>query len=751
MPSPFKTTRNAGSSAFANRISAQLNHVHTALNHGLASNLRASITSQSVYSPESIDPSAMADLVSVLDEASGLIENNCFSFEDAKFDGNGDSINGEYQLDRRDFAKNAARIALAVAANPKAVAGRQLNVSLEAAAASRPGRFVVATPPGVNDALSSLPRDVSLGLEAYDEKNNKDAVAFSVVWNANFRQSPWAEAFYPLYLLTPDQLGITFTVPVVQIQPELRRDTSGDPHSFNRRNVMRALVDPSIIDDSATDVVPVVRPNSTQYFADPALIAPEQVMVAGESVKTAPLLVGQNIDLLSISQTEALLETGAADTSDAIDPSAKLSELFTLVNGKAVRFDVSGMSYGDFNYAPQDNYRKMLLNVSYSNLLISKNTKTCDGLNVPGLDAVYADDLELRVGVDVSATLDLESGIVRVGHTQLSVTGITNATGNRLAKDDPRYVAIAAIIEDFAKSKLYCFTVKTRRTNSNLRVRGQLLNTNYFTQLHGVPQRAPVSIPRPQNQGDQNDGADLAALLQTTYARATNSAHAEFFRHAAFLKEFVGNVKSHIGEIPEILGVARLCGVQPFYEQLELDISKVVQITSTEDKTRAVMEAICYTLRDQVYRGWVGSEFMVARDAMRGPGSANPTIIVGVPPYLRNYLQIFGDVRIFGENFDYRIVESTHPLHKDKIVWSFGYFDGNADGQPNPLHFGICAMRPDITAVLQIPRNGGYSKELLVVPSYLHISNLPVVGEIKVTGLQALANTSVAMPIKMIP
>jgi len=744
MTSPFLKKRQKGSTALASKMSEQLSAVHSKLNGGLAATL--GVVGKSVYSPESMDLSDAADVGHALDEVSSII-GSVFSFEEAKLGKSGDMATAEYQFGRGEFADNAARLAAALGMSPRQAAHRDL--SLESMVAA-PRRIVIAQPPGVGDFFTKLPEDINVGLEAYDEKNNKDAVAFSVVWNANFRQSPWAEAFYPLYLLTPDQLGLTFTVPVVQVQPELRRDTSGDPTNFNRRNVMRALVDPSIIEDDATDIIPVVRPSSADKFPDASLIAPTSVVVAGETVQTAPLLFGKTIGLLSIGQTEALLASGAADTSDAVDPSVKLETVYAQIGNKAVRWDVSGMSYTDFNYSVQDEYRKMVVNTSFKNLLISKDTKSTDGANLPGLDVIYTDGLEVRVQMDVNGWIVLESGDVRLSSVELLVTGITDPDGNRLAPTDPKYVAIADVLENPAQAKPLSYRLRARRTNSNMRQRGQLLNTNFYTQLHGVPRRAPITVARPQSQSDQNDGADMAALLQTTYARATNAAHAEFFRHAAFLEQFVGSQGSHIGEMPEILGVSRLCGVQPFFERLELDIEKVVQITSTEDKTRAVMEAICYTLRDQVYRGWTKSEFMVALSAMRGPGSPNPTVIVGVPPYLRNYLQIFGDIRIFGENFEYRIVESLNPLHKDTIVWSFGFFDGG-DGQPNPLHFGLCAMRPEVTAVLSLPRNGSYSKELTVVPSFLHISNLPVVGMVKVIGLEALALTSLAVPVKMIP
>lgn len=726
----------------ASALSNQFETVKSRLNAGLSTALANANCGAGVYSPESLDMDAQANICSTLDEVSQMIS-SVYSAESFELTKSGGTRTNEYQINRSDFAEDIGRMAASLAMSPKHVLGRNLSVEH---LRSRPRTAVIDVPAGNGDYLYQHPTEIAMGLEAYDERNNKDAIAFSVVWNVNFRQSPWAEAFFPSMLLSPDQLGLSFTVPVTEVQPELRRDISGDPTDFRRRNVVRALVDPTILDDTATDIVPVRRPQSAQYFPPEALIATTRVDVNGESVPTGPLLFGKEISMLSIGQTEALLLTGASDTSDAVDPTVRLRNIYAQFGDKAVKFEVHGLRGTTFNNSPQDEYRKMLLNVSFKSLMIDKNTKTVDGLPIPGLDVIVDNELQVRVHAEINGWIVLESGNTRLTAPSLSVFSVTDSDGKRLATDDPKYIAVADVIEA-TTSKLVCFDLDIRRTNSNHRQRGQMLNTNYFTQIHAVPLRAPITVIRPQNQGDQNDGGDIATLLQTTYARATNAAHDEFFRHAKFLEGFVGSVDDEEGRYPETIGVSRFY-VRPFFENLELDVRKVLQIQSTGSKQRDVMEAICYTLRDQVARGYVKSEFKVGTDALRGPASEPPTVIIGVPPYLRQYLQIFGDTRIFGENFPYRIVESWNPQHKDKIVWSFGFFDGG-DGQPNPLHHGILAIRPEITAVLSLPRNGGYSKELTVVPSFLHISNLPITGMITVTGLEALALESVAVPVRL--
>ena len=78
-----------------------------------------------------------------------------------------------------------------------------------------------------------------------------------------------------------------------------------------------------------------------------------------------------------------------------------------------------------------------------------------------------------------------------------------------------------------------------------------------------------------------------------------------------------------------------------------------------------------------------------------------------------------------------------------KIIMSFGVFDSGMDGVPNPMHFGNMAWKPELTLVLPLHRNGANSKELTVQPSFLHITNLPIMSSLVVNGISDVAASKV--------
>jgi hypothetical protein len=63
------------------------------------------------------------------------------------------------------------------------------------------------------------------------------------------------------------------------------------------------------------------------------------------------------------------------------------------------------------------------------------------------------------------------------------------------------------------------------------------------------------------------------------------------------------------------------------------------------------------------------------------------------------------------------------------------------------MHFGNMAWKPELTLVLPLHRNGANSKELTVQPSFLHVTNLPIMASIVVKGISDVVAAKV--PVSM--
>lgn len=591
---------------------------------------------------------------------------------------------------------------------------------------------------------------IAPALEAYDERENKNVVVYSVAYNMQAaRQDEFGETFFPTVVVTPDQFGITASIRLVQVYNEIRRAISGDPTNFGKRNIIQAVIDPTILKNDTTKVVPVVRNEALNHFVAAALVAPYNVVIDGNvSVSTAPLKIGSKLSLLGISQTDALLETGIMDTTDALDAAITLAKLYITVQSgdgatkEVLSFNTGRLPTATFAPAPQGNYRLMQLNFTNDALLVGPSTKKNNGAASTLLAASIGAGYSVRLSVNVGGSVNLETAETQTFAGEVTVASVTDSNGNVLDITTGQGKTIADL---FLNAAVVGYDLDSHRTNSNRRQRGQLLDTTFYNQIYAVPLRAPMSIPRPLTTGDANDSSDLAALITATHIRTSNAAVEELFKTDAMLAEFV-SAKDSIANAPTILGVARFL-VTPFYEVADFNVGDNVDSLRSTERAEDIQATLVNKVREMVYRMYTASGYKAAADALAGGVSQTPTVIIGTDPTIARYLMVNGDFRTIGPDFNVKVVSTLNQTMKGKIFMTFGDFSSGKDGMPNPMHFGNMAWKPELTLVLPIHRNGANSKELTVTPSFLHITNLPILARINVSGIEDIISSKVTVNV----
>jgi len=122
----------------------------------------------------------------------------------------------------------------------------------------------VVQPQGLSDALSER----SFSLEAYDERENRNAVIYSIAYNYQAaRQDEFGETFFPTLTVTPDNVGFGVTVNLMMVYDGVERKVTGTFEDFKKKNIIRAVADPSVLKKEQTRVIPVHRAQSADKFA----------------------------------------------------------------------------------------------------------------------------------------------------------------------------------------------------------------------------------------------------------------------------------------------------------------------------------------------------------------------------------------------------------------------------------------------------------------------------------------------------
>ncbi len=583
-------------------------------------------------------------------------------------------------------------------------------------------------------------------MEAYDESNNRDSVVYTVAYNfLAAKQNDFGETFYPTHVVSNDNVGVTVSLRLIQVYDDIKRNVNGALARFNRKNIVKALIDSTILKNEMTRVVPVVRPASLANFVDPALVPAAAVVLEGESINTAPLKVGVEMDIIGLSQTDTLLAAGVMDRTDGLDRSINLQNVYIKVGADVLSYNVSNLATSNFLAQPQENYKRHALNFNSHSLVVNKAKKRADNTALVELADVVTEDLILQLKINMTGTVNIEEGGLVVYGNSIKIEKAFDAAGVELALT---HAKVAPLVAKFATAVIFGYTLKAYRNNLNKRQRGQLLDTTYQNQTWTLPLRSPVSVIRPPNADSQTDSGDLASLVAATFARTSNEAVTTLLETAALLKEFVDS-RVPTSLAPDLFGVAREL-VEPTYIGETLDVNAVINSVSSHEKAADIQAVLAQKIRDIGSRLYRDSGFQAVIETKVAGVEGEPTILVGTDPMTARYLMVDGDTRLTGPTFNYKVVTTPDERMQGKLVIALGYPD-QSEGTLNPIHFGYMLWSPEATIVIPQARGDQISKELTVMPRFRHITNVPVMGMVEVKNIPDVVSKKISIDFHNVP
>lgn len=582
-----------------------------------------------------------------------------------------------------------------------------------------------------------------LAMEAYDERENRNAHVFSIVYNMlAARQNEFGETFFPTILINPTEVGITLQLRIYYVYNDFKRTVSGALANYGRKNIIRAYADHEVLKNELTKAVPVIR---TGGGADDnsALFASEvptwSVNLGSDiNVTTGALKPDNKIDLIALSQTNELLNSGLMGPSDNLDTFIKLDSIYVKftdgTDTDIVRINLDSTPDSTFTFAPQGNYRRMILAMDNDTVVLDDKTR-----NLTGVAPVLLPELatsKARIQLSINGSVILDKGDTIVNRGSLALTTLRNAAGQLVGG-----AAFDTLAAKIAAGEIIGYTLNAYRANGNIRQRGQLLDSQTEYRVINVPYRTPLSAIMPVVNPAEDTSA-LQTLINTTGARISNDAVATLVRIDNQLSTYNG-VADAAGELPPLFSIGHYY-VKPVYFSEAVDLGSTVDSTKSHERIQDIRSAIVEKIRYYANEMYRLSEYRAAAAVLTGNIGFKPTVIVGTDPTIYNYIQFDGELRTLGESFDVKVVSTIDLRISDKIFISFGVFDAARNTAVNPLNFGCLLYSPEITTKIPVSRDGSVSNELLVTPRYAHIEVLPVLTTLTVTGLPTVTNKVVA-------
>lgn len=645
-----------------------------------------------------------------------------------------------------DAQWQAGAVTMLAAGNPGAYA-RAANRTV---AASTEGYSLVEA----SGAGFDYRNDPAVSLEAYDDRELMNNLSFSVVFNVQAaRQNEFGEAFYPTVVVTPDQSGLDVSVSRTMVFNEIRHDLTGKPTDFQRRNLVEAVIDASILANESTKAIPYYVASGTGANADKfvlnTVVAPFTVNTGNEVILTAPLKPGIDIGLLGLCQPPSVQATGQLDNTDTLDHRIALDKLWLkFVNAggdeSIISFDVNRLPRSQFQKSQEGFDRELNLNFITVDLPIDSQTLDISGAVASAAGGALAylagtpdrSTWIVRLALKVTGDANIELGNVSVNTNVVTIDSIarvdalTGAITAVTEVSDPGAMAAlrAAITPSLTPATVVGYTLQAYRSNLNRRTRGLQVTTVTQNERYAIPLGSPVTCPAPVTA--TRTSTDMAAPITAARIRNDNNAVTKLLAYADTLSALKVSADRRIA-VPSVEGIGRHL-VRPFYERSTIVVPDIVASLASQERAEDVSAALVNKLREVVYRAYRDSGYQPALDAITGGTGEKPTVLIGTDPVIQRHLMVSGDTRTLSIGFDHQIVTSMDSRVYGKI---FITFVRKGQTGPDPMSFGCMAWMPELATNIQMSRNGQVSQETMVQPRSIHINTLPILLVFDIEGL----------------
>lgn len=573
-------------------------------------------------------------------------------------------------------------------------------------------------------------------LENYNEKSQRDFRVVTAGYNLeSARQDLFAETLYPTTVVNAAEGGIVQVLPYVAILKDVFHKSTGQRFDTQEVNLIEAYRSPSILDDVSTALIPIVDPDGANAHLFMEGYEPKDIVTEqGDTLKTAPLKIGETFDLIGISNRSMLIAGNMLDLTDTIDPAMRLKAIYVKVGTSIVRLMTERMATAVFQPALVGDTRGAQLVFDTEDLNFNGETTAIDMSRPAFSDELRSRNWAARLNVRVFGKVSLSKGDCSITATEGKIDRIWDV-------ESRDYIDLAsgagkALVDSIGKIEIAGYELDARFTNTNRRQRGHLIQTRALQFRYAIPMHAPITLPL-STMDEQGPGEVVKALTVVTNVRNSSNAVTRALNYVAQLREAVGSGydRPKFGAVEGVLSAM----MRPVYRYAKLDMPTAIDSIRSGDRWNDVCSAILNTVRGLLFPAYRDSNLQAVFQTITGNINERPKFIFATDMEIANYLMTSGDNRTLGAQLKYDIVATNNEAMDGKLLV--------IPTRENPvendiLNWGQFFYVSTLVADLPISRNGQISREIAAVPFNLHVNNIPFAIEIDIVGLKDVMSGS---------
>lgn len=580
----------------------------------------------------------------------------------------------------------------------------------------------------------SIPSMESFTFDAFNNFN-----AMSVVISAlTLAQSSFDELFFPTEVIGGGNSGSEISVSIPYAFNRTKRAANGSPWDFEKKSLVHAIEDHTLLESHATDIYPnaAAGSNNGAFLVDPLVVGNETLVLNGVDITTRPLLFATEVDLLSVSAHPGLIEADTQDETDALESNVGLGMMYIRVTNTAPATPIVGVFKADLAGVPgtlftrpaEGNTNDLTVNyrgdINLNNNLVSISGVSIDALGIDGLlGGLVTDAWNIDLATIVTGFTNTERANIKVYANSIELSN-AYLNGTEVAGTSAEYADLAAAIT----IELVGYIPKARRVNDNLRMKGIYIdnsetNKYYFPVAIG----APVNSAKPVNS--QGGGATVEGLVRALRTRTSNLAVTTLLAAELQIQQMMtsGSPQTNASTIGALF-------VKPTYYNESLNVQTEITIRTSAGGSDDLRSLIVDKITLMADKMALESSYLSALENFVG-ADKEYEVIIGTDPRIAGLIMRSGDERTLGFKHTFQVQSSLDLRMRNKIYISFRR--KNQSGL-DPLSFGCHQTKPALVhEVANSSRGNAVVSEVSVQPIEQHNVLLPILSRLDIVALDA--------------
>lgn len=658
------------------------------------------------------------------------------------------------QLDKGDIqveqlfgneAISAAAIAL-LAAN----GGEPYNSnSVNKVPSATPNDMVVTAPFGSKGTYGSI-----AGNERFDSANYSPYRITTVgLQLAIMNQRDYIELAYPTLLIGPTEWGFTLKVPRGTIQQRAHvRNKDASPKDIQKASIVaqyREAGDSEVT--HANRLYALDHTENKEYLAE---YDNEGVTTfIGTNEVALPIKVGRSCDFIRLSLPDKYTEFAPTAGTPSLAPGGRLEYLYLVLDADGndvVRLETSNRTGNRFvldNTNGLDSNSERL-NFEATFKFNKNNIKKFDGVtDSDELKKLVNLGETVHIVITFSATLMLENGTLTTSAAKPYIDRIYNAAGTEIPRDK--------WTEDQNKfnkkeslARIDAVKFDLRRSNSNLEIFGDIVHVDTVQVHYESAINHPVSVLAAV--GSEDSPEILTMVTQAVKLNIHRMATYALFEAQRHIKALATG-----GSVDPIriqgLPAGALCYLPAYAEdtlQIEVGMNNEKSgelLSDISGALRAKMKQMIATImRDSMYVQAVQSSYVV--------GDKQKAVKIGIitSQFIADFLQVQGDPRLLGDEYDYEIQVNSSKAFDTKIMMFPTTID-NGKTEISPLQFGTGLYNPDIVYSANATYNAQTVREMRVMNRWTPHTLGACMAVLDVSGIETVVSNRVGKTVSLLP